>query len=150
MSNLKDQIQEDLKTAMFAKDSVSLLAIRALKASILKFETSGSGKELNDEVVIDLAKKEVKQRKDSIEQFEKAGRPELAEKEMAEIKILEKYIPTQMSEEEIKKIVEETMKETGANSAKDMGKLMGALMGKVKGKADGGLVNKVVKEALNP
>lgn len=145
---LKEQLQEDLKRAMFAKDQTSLDTIRALKTAIMKFETSGKNEEVTDQVIVDLAMKEVKQRKDSIEQFQKGGREDLAKKEMQELEILQKYIPAQMSEEDIKTFVKEAIAQTGASSMQDLGKVMGALMPKVKGKADGALVNKIVKEML--
>ena len=145
---LKETLQEDLKRAMFAKDQTSLDTIRALKTAIMKFETSGKNEEVTDQVIVDLAMKEVKQRKDSIEQFQKGGREDLAKKEIQELEILQKYIPAQMSEEDIKIFVKEAIAQTGASSMQDLGKVMGALMPKVKGKADGALVNKIVKEML--
>jgi len=145
---LKEQLHQDLMTAMKSKDEVALSALRLLKTSIMKFETAGEQKTANDEDVIQIVGKEIKQRKDSIEQFEKGNRPELAEKEKAELKILEKYLPPQMSEDEIKAIIKEGMASSGASSKSDIGKLMGAIMPKLKGKADGGLVNKLVQEML--
>ncbi len=147
--NLKQQIQEDLKKAMIAKDTVALNAVRALKSAILKYETSGANKEVTDQITIELAMKEVKQRKDSIEQFEKGGRQDLADNEQAELTILQKYLPEQMSEEEIRAVVKEIISSVGASSMQDIGKVMGALMPRVKGKADGTLVNKIVKEILS-
>ncbi|KKP38949.1 MAG: hypothetical protein UR28_C0011G0009 [Candidatus Peregrinibacteria bacterium GW2011_GWF2_33_10] len=146
---LKDQIQQDLKTAMFSKNTIALDAIRALKTVIMRYETSGPDRIATDDIIIDLAKKEVKQRKDSIEQFEKGNRPELAEKEEAEIKILEKYIPAQMGEDELKQIISQTLQEIGVKSLQELGKAMSAIMPKVKGKTDGALVNKIVKELLS-
>jgi uncharacterized protein YqeY len=103
---------------------------------------------LTDEEVVGVISSEIKKRRDASEQYKKGERPELAEKEESEIKTLSIYMPEQMSEEEVTKIIKETMKEIGASSPKDMGKLMGALMGKVKGKADGNMVSKIVKEEL--
>lgn len=146
---LKEQLQQDLMTAMKSKDEASLSAIRLLKTAIMKVETAGEQKTATDEEIIQLVGKEIKQRKDAIEQFEKGGRPELAEKEKAELKVLEKYLPPQLSEEEIKAIIKEGISATGASSKADIGKLMGAIMPKTKGKADGGLVNRLVQEALS-
>lgn len=147
--SLKDQIQKDLIENMKAKNEAAVGAIRMLKTSIMKFETAGEAKTANDEEIIQLVNKEIKQRKDSIEQFEKGNRPELAAKEKAEMAFLEKYMPAQMSEDEIKTIIKEGMSATGASTKADLGKLMGAIMPKVKGKADGGLVNRLVQSMLN-
>lgn len=147
--SLKEQLQQDLMTAMKTKDEASLSAIRLLKTAIMKVETAGEQKTATDEEIIQLVGKEIKQRKDSIEQFEKGGRPELAEKEKAELKVLEKYLPPQLGEDEIKAIIKEAMAATGASSKADIGKLMGAIMPKTKGKADGGLVNRLVQEMLS-
>jgi len=146
---LKIQIQNDLKQAMIEKNTIKLNAIRALKTAIMRYETAKEAKEADDQVIIDLAIKEVKQRKDSIEQFEKGGRSDLIEKEKAEIKILEKYLPQQMPEEEIKNLVKQAIAQTNASSSQDLGKVMGVLMPKVKGKADGAIVNRIVREELN-
>lgn len=146
--SLKDQIQKDLIENMKAKNEAAVGAIRMLKTAIMKFETAGEAKTANDEEIIQLVNKEIKQRKDSIEQFEKGNRPELAAKEKAEMAFLEKYMPAQISEDEIKAIIKEGMAATGASTKADLGKLMGAIMPKVKGKADGGLVNRLVQSML--
>lgn len=146
--SLKDQIQKDLIENMKAKNEAAVGAIRMLKTAIMKFETAGEAKIANDEEIIQLVNKEIKQRKDSIEQFEKGNRPELAAKEKAEMAFLEKYMPAQMSEDEIKAVIKEGMAATGASTKADLGKLMGAIMPKVKGKADGGLVNRLVQSML--
>lgn len=146
--SLKDQIQKDLIENMKAKNEAAVGAIRMLKTAIMKFETAGEAKVANDEEIIQLVNKEIKQRKDSIEQFEKGNRPELAAKEKAEMAFLSKYMPAQMSEDEIKAIIKEGMAATGASTKADLGKLMGAIMPKVKGKADGGLVNRLVQSML--
>lgn len=145
---LKEQLQQDLMDAMRSKDEASLSAIRLLKTAIMKVETAGEQRVATDEEIIQLVGKEIKQRKDAIEQFEKGNRPELAEKEKAEMKILEKYLPPQLGEDEIKTIIKEGIASTGASSKADIGKLMGAIMPKLKGKADGGLVNRLVQEML--
>ncbi len=145
---LKEQLQQDLITAMKGKDEVATSAIRLLKAAIIKFETAGEKKVATDDDIIQLAGKEMKQRKDSIEQFEKGGRQELAEKEKLEMAVLEKYLPAQLSEEEVRTIVAEVIAATGASGKSDLGKVMGALMPRTKGKADGGMVNRIVQELL--
>ena len=133
---------------MKGKDEVATSAIRLLKTAIMRFETTGEQKVASDAEVIQLVGKEIKQRKDSIEQFEKGNRPELAAKEKAELTVLEKYLPAQLSEDEVRAIVKEVIASTGASSKADLGKVMGALMPKTKGKADGGMVNKIVQELL--
>lgn len=146
---LKEQLQQDLITSMKSKDEVTTGTIRLLKAAILRFETAGEKKIATDEDIIQMAGKEIKQRKDSIEQFEKGGRTELAEKEKLEMAVLEKYLPAQLSEEEVRAIVKEVIAATGATGKSDLGKVMGALMPRTKGKADGGMVNKIVQELLS-
>lgn len=146
---LKEQIQKDLIENMKAKNEAAVGAIRLLKTSIMKMETAGTQKQLSDEEVLQLIGKEIKQRKDSIAAYELGNRPELAAREKEEMAFLEKYMPAQMTEDEIKAIIQEAMASTGAATKADMGKLMGAIMPKVKGKADGGLVNKLVMSMLN-
>ncbi len=145
---LKEQLQQDLITSMKAKDEITTGTIRLIKAAILRLETAGEKKVATDEDIIQIMGKEIKQRKDSIEQFEKGNRPELAAKEKLEMAVLEKYLPAQLSEEEIRTIVAEVIASTGATGKSDLGKVMGALMPRTKGKADGGLVNKIVQELL--
>jgi len=145
---LKDQIIKDLTEAMKAREELKTSVLRMLKADIMKYEVSGVDKEANDDVVIDLVKKGIKQRKEAADGFHKGGNEESAQKELSEVKILEAYMPEQMSEDEVRKIVQETIDQTGASNPADFGKVMGATMGKIKGQADGGVVNKVVKELL--
>lgn len=133
---------------MKAKDEITTGTIRLIKAAILRLETAGEKKVATDEDIIQIMGKEIKQRKDSIEQFEKGNRPELAAKEKLEMAVLEKYLPAQLSESEIRTIVAEVIAATGASGKSDLGKVMGALMPRTKGKADGGLVNKIVQELL--
>jgi len=144
---LKEQIIADLTSAMKAREELKLSTLRMLKAAIMNYEVSGADKEATDDVVVDLIKKGIKQRRDSAEGFHKGGNEESAQKELAELKILEAYMPEQMGEEDVKKVVQETITQMNATPA-DFGKVMGAVMGKLKGQADGGLVNKVVKELL--
>ena len=148
---LKDQLKNQLKESMLARDGLRTSVIRFVLTGITYYEINkgGAGYEATDEDVLAVIQKEVKQRKDSIEQFEKAGRQDLADKEKAELAILESYLPEQMGEEEVRKLVEEAVATTGASSPQEIGKVMGALMPKVKGKADGGMVSRLVKEALS-
>lgn len=146
---LKDQIQADIITAMKAGDIVTTGALRMLKSAILAFETSGTEKKVaTDDDVIQIIGKEKKKRQDAFEQFTAGNRPELAAQEAAEAKILEHYLPAQLSEQEVTAIVKEVIASTGATSKSDLGKVMGALMPKVKGRADGGMVNKIVMGML--
>lgn len=147
---LKQQLQEELKQAILAKDELRKSILRMLLSAITyaEIQKGGAGYEATDEDVLAVIEKQVKQHKDSIEQFEKAGRQELADKEKEELTLLEKYLPEQMGEEEVRALVREAIAATGASSPSEMGKVMGALMPKVKGKADGGLVSSIVKEEL--
>ena len=135
--------------AMKARNQEVTDTLRMLKAAVMKFEVSGKEKkDATEEEVIQIVGKEIKSRKDSFEQFTAGNRPELAAKEAAEIKIIEKYLPQQMSEEEIRATVTKVLAQTGATSKTELGKVMGVLMPHVKGKADGTLVNKIVQEML--
>jgi uncharacterized protein len=145
---LKHQIQQDMLNAMKAHEDVKVSALRMLKAAILKYEVSGERKEATDQDVLTIIGKEIKSRRDSIEQFKAGNRMEMAEKEEKEIAVLMEYMPPQMSEEELKQVAKEIIATMGAKSKADLGKVMGAMMGKVKGMADGDLVSKVVKELL--
>lgn len=147
----KQQLKDQLKESMLAKDELRTSVLRFVLSGITYYEINkgGAGYEATDEDVMAVIQKEVKQRRDSIEQFENAGRQDLADKEKAELTILQTYLPAQMGEEEVRKLVEEAVATTGATTQQDMGKVMGALMPKVKGKADGGLVSRLVKEALS-
>ena len=146
----KKDLQEELKQSMLARDELKTSVLRMLLSSISYLETQkgGAGYEAKEEDVMASIQKEAKQRRDSIGEFEKAGRQELADKEKKELELLQKYLPEQLSEEEIKKFVEEAISATGASSMSDMGKLMGSLMPKIKGKADGNLVSKIVRKLL--
>ncbi|MCD6109830.1 GatB/YqeY domain-containing protein [bacterium] len=146
--SLKGQIQEDLTNAMKAREEIKVSALRMLKAEIMKLEVSGTKKEATDEDVVSIIQKQVKQQKDSEEQFRNGGREKMADKEAKEAEILSAYLPEQMSKEDVKKAVQEAITQVGATSKTDMGKVMGAVMPKVKGKADGKLVNKLVMELL--
>lgn len=146
---LKNKLQEDLKSAMLSKEEEKLSVIRMLKSSIQYFEIQkGAGHEATDDEIIEVIGREVKKRKESIEMYEKGGRQELADKEKSELKILQTYLPEQLSEEDVRKFVEEAITQTGSTQMSDMGKVMGALMPKVKGKADGNLISALVREKL--
>lgn len=147
--NLTDKINADLKEAMKAKDEVALRGIRAIKAAILLANTDGSGKEVDDERGIQILQKLVKQRKESLDIYEKQGREDLATVEREEIKIIEKYLPEQMAEEDLRKFLKNLMVETGASDPKDMGKIMGLANKQLAGKADGKSISVIVKELLN-
>jgi len=137
-----------MKQAMKNKEKDKLTVIRMLKAA-LQNESIKLGSELSEEAELSVLSREVKQRKDSLHEFEKADRKDLVDKVRAELKHVEIYMPKQLSEEELAEIVSAVIAETGASSKKDMGKVMAALMPKIKGKADGSLVNKLVQQHLS-
>ena len=150
--SLKEQLTEDMKTAMKAKEEGKqrLAVIRMVRSAIRQQEIDGNGKQaLDDEGVIAIISKEVKMRKDSLEEFKKGDRQDLVAQTEAEIAVLMPYLPQQLSEEEIRTFVKEAVEKSGASSQKDMGKVMGLLMPKVNGRADGKLVNSIVREMLN-
>ncbi len=146
--NLTEKINQDLKTAMKSGDKLRTETIRSIRALILEFEKSGSGKELNSEEELKLLTGAAKKRKDSIEQFRNAGREDLAVKEEKELEILNEYLPAQLSGEEIKYEVERIAKEINAVSKEDFPRLMPAAMKELKGKADGKEVRSVVEDYL--
>lgn len=146
---LKQQVQKELLEAMKQHDEIKVSALRMLKAAVLKFETAGERKEATEDDILNILGKEVKQRRDSIEEFKKGNRLDLAEREEKELAALQTYLPAQMNEEELKKLITETIAAVGAHSKADTGKVMGALMPKIKGKADGGMANRIVLSLLN-
>jgi len=145
---LKEQLTQDMKSAMKQKDRVQLATIRLLRSAIKNREIE-LREELNDEEVIKVISTSVKQHKESIEQFKKGGREELVKKEQAELKILESYLPQQMSEAEINALVQEAIEAVNATSMKDMGKVMKYIMPKTQGRADGKMINQLVKAQLS-
>jgi len=147
--SLEAKINSDLKTAMKAKDQVGLRGIRAIKSAILLLKTDGSGAEVTEDVEIKLLQKLVKQRKDSLEIYEKQDREDLAVKEREEIAVIEKYLPAQLSAEELEGIIKQIIEQTGASSMKDMGKVMGMASKQLAGKADGKTISGVVKSLLS-
>jgi uncharacterized protein len=146
--NLLERLNVDMKNAMKNKDKQKLSVIRMVKSS-LQNEQIKLGRELTDDDSLTVLNRELKQRKDSLHEFEQANREDLASKLRDEITVLEDYMPEQLSEEEVSAIVKETIEEVGASTKADMGKVMGAIMPKVKGKADGGLVNRLVQQHLS-
>jgi len=146
--NLAERLNEDMKQAMKDGDKFRLQVIRLVRASIKNQEIE-LRRPLTEEETIQVLSRELKQRRESLQDFQKAGREDLIAQVTAEMDIITQYLPKQLSEEEIKEIALQTMKETGASSKADMGKLMGALMPKVKGRADGKLVNRIVQELLS-
>lgn len=145
---LRERIPEDLKTALRNRQEVDLRVLRMLQSALKNKEIDIGKKELTDEDVIGVIATEIKKRREAAKEFEKVGRPDAAADEKEEAEVLLKYMPEQMGEEEIRKLVSEVIKQTGAEGMKDMGKVMKELMPKVKGKADGAVVNKLVKEEL--
>jgi Uncharacterized conserved protein len=145
--NLSERLNDDMKQAMKDKDKFKLTTIRMIRASIKNAEIDLK-RSLEDSEVLDILSREIKQRKDSLQEFNKAGRDDLAKDVAAEIDIIGVYLPEQLTEEEIKSIVLQTIQETGASSKAEMGKVMTALMPKVKGRADGKLVNTIVQQSL--
>jgi len=151
MTNLLDQIKIDLKEAMRAKEELNISVLRMLISSIRNKEISlrkGEDIVLNDEQILEVLSSEVKKRKDSIESYLAGDRKDLAEIEKKEADIIAKYLPAQMSEEELEKIVEEVMKTKSENSTVAFGAIMGEVMSRVKGKADGSAVSAMVKKKL--
>ena len=147
--SLEQKVMADLKTAMLAKDEKSLRALRAIKSAIIIAKTSeGAHGEIKEEDEIKLLQKLVKQRRDSLEIYEKQNREDLAEKEKEEIAVIEKFLPKQMDEIELKEIIAKIITETGASSPADMGKVMGAANKQLAGKADGKKIAGIVKELL--
>ena len=145
-----DKIIKDLQEAQKAKDALKVSTLRLLLGAIKNFEIAkqGTSYKASDQEITSVISRQVKQRKESIEQFKSGGRKDLVEKETKELKILENYLPQQLSEEEIQKLADAKIKETGATSISDMGKVMAALSGELKGKADMSVVSSLVKRLL--
>jgi uncharacterized protein YqeY len=149
--SLEEKVMTDLKTAMLAKDEKSLRSLRAIKAAIINLKTSeGFSGEIKEEDEIKMLQKLVKQRKESLEIYEKQNRNDLAEKEKEEINVIEKFLPKQMDEADLKAVIENVIKQTGATSQADMGKVMGMANKQLAGKADGKTIATVVKQILAP
>lgn len=148
--SLQKQVMEAMKVAMKAKDTSSLEALRAVKSALLLAQTeTGAKEELSEAEELKILQKQVKQRKDSAAIFKEQGREDLAAPELAQAAVIEQFLPAQMSEEEVAKIVDTIITETGASSMKDMGKVMGLANGRLAGKADGKTISMVVKSRLS-
>lgn len=150
--SLKDRISEDIKAAMKAKDKIRLETVRSIKKVILEKESSvrAQGQDtLTDTQELDILAQLAKQRRDSIEQYSKAGRDDLAEQETQELAIIEEYLPKPFSDEELDAVIDEVIASIGATSVKDMGKVMGAAMPQLKGRADGQKIQAIVKAKLS-
>lgn len=146
--SLKERLQQDWKNAVKARNKFRANTISMAKAAVLQAEKS-DGNKLEDNEIVDILAKEVKQRRDAIIEFKKGNRQDLAEQNAKEIEILLEYLPQQLTEDEISDIVSKAAYEVGANSMKDIGKIMSAIMPIVKGRADGKLVNTIVRQYLN-
>lgn len=147
--SLQQQVMEEMKIAMKAKDKVALESLRAIKSALLLLQTeTGAGEQISEEVEIQLIQKLVKQRKDSAAIFIEQGRTDLAEPELAQVAIIEKFLPEQLTEEEIEKVVVQTIVATGAEGMKDMGKVMGIVSKELAGQADGKTISMIVKKKL--
>lgn len=146
--NLRDRINEDLKTAMKAGDKIRTETIRSLRAGIIDFEKSGAAREMAPEDEMKILTGAAKKRREAIELYEQNNRPELAEKEKAELAVILEYLPKQMTREEIAERISQIIAETGAAGPQDANKVMPVIMKEVKGKADGRLVQEIVKERL--
>jgi len=144
---LNEQLNEDMKQAMKSQDKFKLSVIRMVRSAIKNIEID-QRKTLDDNEVLDILNREIKQRRDALQEFQKAGRDDLVQSAQAEIAIIAEYLPQQLTEEEVEAIVRQTIQETGASSKAELGKVMSALMPKVKGRADGKLVNRIVQQQL--
>ena len=147
---LEQQIQEDIKAAMKAKDAVAMAAVRAVKNEILLFKTSeGGSKDVNDYDILKMIQKLIKQRKETAQVYTDNNRPELAENELAEAAVMERYLPKQLSPEELEARIREIVAEVGATSIRDMGKVMGIATKRLAGLADGRAISAAVKALLS-
>ncbi len=149
MGELKDKILNDLKEAIKTQDKKRASVLKMLKTDITNEEIKNNREELNDEQIMTVIQRAAKQRRESIEEYKKAGQDHRAAEEQQELEIISVYLPEQLSETELKEIIEKVIADTNASSMKDMGKVMGKVMPLVKGKADGKLVNSIVKDLLN-
>lgn len=148
--SLQQQVVEQMKVAMKAKDKVALESLRAIKSALLLVQTEkGSGAEMTEEDEVKLVQKLVKQRKDSAIIYKEQGRDDLAEPELAQVAVIEQFLPEQLSEEDIEKVVVQTIDAMGATGMQDMGKVMGMVSKKLAGKADGKTISTIVKAKLS-
>lgn len=147
MSKIKAQLKVDLKKAMIAKEVLKRDTLRAINTAIKQVEVD-ERIELDDQAIIKLIQKQIKQRKEAATQYKEANRPELVEKELAEASIMEEYLPAQLSDDELTSIIKDAISKTGASSMKDMGKVMGMVSGKTAGIAEGARISTIVKGLL--
>jgi hypothetical protein len=145
---LEEKIQQDIKAAMLAKDSVALASVRGIKAAILLAKTAEGGKPVDDEQIVKIIQKLVKQRKESAEIYAQQNRPELAENELAEAAVMERYLPKQLSEAEVEEALKGIIAQVGASSMADMGKVMGTATKALAGQADGKIISALVRKLL--
>ena len=146
--NLVQELDKDIIEAMKAKESVKLSTLRGVKGS-MKLQSIDHKKEINDELLIEVISKEIKTRNESIKEFEKGSRQDLIDKTQIEIEILSKYLPEQLTEEEMKEIIDKVFTEVNPSGIKDMGKIMGVITPLVKGKADMGVISTLIRDRLN-
>lgn len=146
--SLEQKINDELKASIKSGDKLRMETLRSIRATIIEFNKSGIGREMNQDDEIKILKSAAKKRKDAIEMYEKGGRPELAEKEKQELQIISEFLPKQLSEVEISNLVSAIIKDLDASGLKDIGKVMAAAMQQLKGKADGSLVQQIVKTSL--
>jgi len=144
---LKETFMEEMKNAMKEKDTMKKNVVTMVRSAIKQYEVDNRV-ELDDEGVLEIIIKEVKKRKDSLPEYEKSGRDDLIKNLTEEINYLSKYLPAQMSEEEVREVIKATIEEVGATSVRDMGKVMGSVIAKTKGRADGKIINAIVKDLL--
>lgn len=145
----EQKINEEMKAAMKSGDKLRLETIRSIRAGILSFKTSGADHEMNEDDAQKILLSEAKKRKDAIEMYKQGGRTDLSDKESAELKIIEEFLPKQMSDDEIREFVSKLVAEIGAEGPQQMGKVMGPAMKQLRGKADGNAVQAIVKEILS-
>ncbi len=149
MASLKERIQEDYKKAAHDKNKPAINALRGLKAAISQKETEGSRHELTDDEVVEIVQSEIKKRKEAIEAYQQGGADEKMQAEQQELEVLQEYMPEQLTEDELKAIIQKAIEDTGAETMQDMGQVMGQVMPQVKGKADGDRVSQLAKELLS-
>lgn len=147
--NLEEKVNEALRKAIKEGNKVRMDTLRSIRASIIEFNKSGIGRAMTPDDELKILQSAIKKRKDAIELYEKGGRQELADREKEEIKIIQEYLPEQLSEDEIRTIIKKIVVEINATSLKDLGKVMGKAMQELKGKADGSLVQSIAKEVLS-
>jgi uncharacterized protein YqeY len=147
--NLEEKINEELKSAIKSGNKTRIETLRSLRASIIEFNKSGAGRQMNEDEEIKLLKSAAKRRKDAIEMYEKGGRQELADKEKEELAIISEFLPEQLTEDKLKIIVLKAIEDLDAKGMQDMGKIMGTVMKIVKGQADGNMVRQIVQAELS-